>query len=81
MARGRHPTWQENGNGFSSNGGLAGHGTPGPRAFYLAISAISLVFLLMTVAGVILAETRPNGSPAAPAEPTVTPQRRSTPSA
>ncbi|MDP2675707.1 MAG: hypothetical protein Q8Q00_12520 [Dehalococcoidia bacterium] len=80
MARGRHPTWQENGNGFSPNGGLGGHETSGPRAFYIAIAAISLLFLLMTVAGVIVAQTTSHGAPAgggvpvATAEPSATPQ-------
>src|SRR3990172_3977762 len=53
MARGRHPTWQENSDGFSPNGGPGGHETSGPRAFYIAFWAVSLLFLLVTVAGVI----------------------------
>jgi hypothetical protein len=81
MARGRHPTWQENGNGFSPNGGPGGHETSGPRAFYIAICAVSLLFLLMTVAGVVVAHTSSGGAPAgdgapvATAEPSATPQR------
>jgi len=82
MAGGRHPTWQENGNGFSPNGGPAGHGRSGHRAFYIAIVAVSLLFLLMTVAGVIAAQTTSVGTPAgggvpvATAEPSATPQRQ-----
>jgi len=81
MARGRHPTWHENGNGFSPNGGPGGHEASGPRAFYIAIAAISLLFLLMTVAGVIVAQTTSHGAPAsggvpvATAEPSATPRR------
>ena len=81
MARGRHPTWHENGNGFSSKGGLAKRETADLRAFYIAITAISLLFLLMTVAGVIVAQTTAGGAPAgdgapvATAEPSATPQR------
>lgn len=81
MARGRHPTWQENGNGFSPNGGPGGHETSGSRAFYIAICAVSLLFLLVTVAGVIAAQTTSDGAPAgdgapvATAEPSATPQR------
>src|SRR3989304_5045824 len=81
MARGRHPPRQENGNGFSPNGGPGGHETSGPRAFYIAICAVSLLFLLVTVAGVIAAQTTSDGAPAgdgapvATAEPSATPQR------
>src|SRR3990172_7475446 len=81
MARGRHPTWQEDGTGFSPNGGPGGHATSGPRAFYIAFWAVSLLFLLMTVAGVIVAQTPAGGAPAgdgapvASAEPSATPQR------
>jgi hypothetical protein len=81
MARGRHSAWQEDGNGFSPNGGLARHETSSPRAFYIATAAISLVFLLMTVAGVIVAHSSSSGAPAggaapvATAEPSTTPQQ------
>src|SRR3990170_5324031 len=64
MARGRHPTWQENGNGFSPNGGPGGHETSGPRALYIAFWAVSLLFLLVTAAGVIAAQTGSDGAPA-----------------
>ena len=80
MARGRHPTWREDGNGFSSKGGLAKRETADLRAFYIAITAISLLFLLVTVAGVIAAQTGTGsapaggGAPAATAEPSVTPR-------
>src|SRR3989304_5740837 len=75
MARGRHPPRQENGNGFSPNGGPGGHETSGPRAFYIAICAVSLLFLLVTVAGVIAAQTTSDGAPVATAEPSAPPQR------
>jgi hypothetical protein len=81
MAGGRHPTWQENGNGFSPNGGPGGPETSGPRVFYIAICAVSLLFLLVTAAGVIAAQTSSDGvaagdgAPVATAEPSATPQR------
>src|SRR3990172_8457045 len=81
MARGRHPTWQEDGSGFSPNGGPGGHETSCPRAFYIAICAVSLLFLLVTVAGVIATQTTSGGPPAGhrapvpPGEPPGTRQR------
>jgi len=72
MARGRHPTWQEDGNGFSPNGGPGGHETSGLRIFYIAICAVSLVFLLVTVAGVIAAQTSSDGAPAGDGAPVAT---------
>ena len=81
MARGRHPTWQGNGNGFSPNGGLARRETSSHRAFYIALGAISLLFLLMTAAGVIVGQISADGAPAgggapvATAEPSATQQR------
>ena len=79
MAGGRHPTWHENGNGFSPNGGLGGHETPGHRAFYIAISALSLLFLLMTVAGVVVAQTTPGGAPAGTGAPVATAEQTNAP--
>ena len=76
MARGRHPTWQENGNGFSPNGGPGGRETSGPRAFYIAICAVSLLFLLVTAAGVIVAQPPSDGAPAGGGVPVATAARR-----
>ena len=72
MAGGRQPTWQEDGSGFSPNGGLARHERSRRRAFFLAIAAISVLFLLMTVVGVIAAQTTSDGAPAGRGAPVAT---------
>lgn len=61
MARGRHPTWQEEHSGFSHNGGHPRRERSPSRGFLIGVGAVGLFALFLAAVGAIAAQS-PSGS-------------------